>query len=98
MATADGFILTYSVIDQQSSEEINEFYKQCLRLKDCDKFPMVLVGNKCELESKRVISLTNGQRCAKKYGIPFMETQATIQRRRSLYHHVERSEKGKETN
>jgi GTPase SAR1 family protein len=37
---------------------ISSFYvgEQILRVKDCDDVPMVLVGNKCDLNDQRVIS------------------------------------------
>lgn len=46
MRTGDGFLLVYSVIDRKTFEEINDFYEQILRVKDAEKVPMVLVGNK----------------------------------------------------
>lgn len=76
MRTADGFLMVYSVIDRKTFEEINEFYEQILRVKDCDKVPMVLVGNKCDLESERVIRLDEAKLYAKQLGIPLMETSA----------------------
>ena len=38
---------------------------------------MVLVGNKCDCKSKRVISKQRGQQLASSLGIPFRETSAT---------------------
>lgn len=35
-----------------------------------------LVGNKCDLEHKRVVSYEQGKELAKQYGIPFLETSA----------------------
>lgn len=37
---------------------------------------MLLVGNKCDLEDERCISKEEGQRLAKEWNIPFMETSA----------------------
>ena len=36
----------------------------------------MLIGNKSDLEDKRVISLERGQEVAKHHGIPFVETSA----------------------
>ena len=36
----------------------------------------ILVGNKCDLVNKRVISTERGQELAEHYGIPFLETSA----------------------
>ena len=76
MRTGDGFLLVYSVIDRKTFEEINDFYEQILRVKDADKVPMVLVGNKCDLESERVISADEGKQFAKQLSIPSLETSA----------------------
>ncbi|KAL9648102.1 hypothetical protein ABK040_007468 [Willaertia magna] len=76
MRTADGFLLVYSVIDRKTFEEVNEFYEQILRVKDADKVPMVLVGNKCDLESERIISQDEAKQYSKQLGIPSIETSA----------------------
>ena len=55
MHTGEGFLLVYSIIDKNSFEEIPKFYKQILRVKDKTDFPMILVANKADLESERVV-------------------------------------------
>jgi GTPase KRas len=76
MRSASGFLMVYSVIDRKTFEEINDFLSQILRVKDADSFPMVVVGNKCDLESERVISMDDGKNYAKSLNIGFMETSA----------------------
>ena len=39
-----------------SFEEIYKFQRQILRVKDRDEFPMILVGNKADLEQQRQVS------------------------------------------
>lgn len=51
-----GFILVFSVTDVASFEEIFKFHRQILRVKDRDEFPMLMVGNKSDLEAQRVVS------------------------------------------
>ena len=60
MRTGEGFILVYSITARESFEEINQFHQQILRVKDKDNFPMVLVGNKCDLEYERQVGM-NGE-------------------------------------
>lgn len=61
MRTGEGFILVYSITARESFEEINQFHQQILRVKDKDNFPMVLIGNKCDLEYERQVGM-NGER------------------------------------
>lgn len=55
MRTGEGFLLVYSITSRQSFEEITTFQQQILRVKDKDYCPMVLVGNKCDLEGEREV-------------------------------------------
>lgn len=56
MRTGEGFLLVYAINSKQSFEEITLFQQQILRVKDKDYFPMVVVGNKCDLESEREVT------------------------------------------
>eukprot|EP01106_Pelomyxa_sp_JSP_P009800 TRINITY_DN2661_c0_g2_i1.p1 TRINITY_DN2661_c0_g2~~TRINITY_DN2661_c0_g2_i1.p1 ORF type:complete len:120 (+),score=23.53 TRINITY_DN2661_c0_g2_i1:246-605(+) len=76
MRTGQGFLCIYSVTSRSSFEEIATFREQILRVKDADKVPMVLCGNKCDLESDRQVPTTEGSELAKSYACPFMETSA----------------------
>ena len=39
-----------------------------------NNFPIVLIGNKSDLEDKRMISKEEGQELSEKYNLPFFET------------------------
>lgn len=41
-----------------------------------EKVPVILVGNKVDLESEREVSSSEGQALAEEWGCPFMETSA----------------------
>ena len=56
MRTGEGFLLVYSIASRQSFEEILTFQQQILRVKDRDYFPIIIVGNKCDLDSDRQVS------------------------------------------
>ena len=56
MRTGEGFLLVYSITSRQSFEEIVTFQQQILRVKDKHYFPIIVVGNKCDLESERQVS------------------------------------------
>ncbi len=57
MRTGEGFLLVYSITSRQSFEEILTFQQQILRVKDKDYFPIIIVGNKCDLSGEREVSL-----------------------------------------
>lgn len=79
MRTGQGFMLVYAITARESFEELIKFREQILRVKD-DGFaasvPMVLIGNKSDLETERQVSTNEGQLLAQSWGIPFLETSA----------------------
>eukprot|EP01123_Difflugia_compressa_P002301 TRINITY_DN12_c0_g1_i2.p1 TRINITY_DN12_c0_g1~~TRINITY_DN12_c0_g1_i2.p1 ORF type:complete len:194 (+),score=33.68 TRINITY_DN12_c0_g1_i2:91-672(+) len=77
MRTGQGFILTYSITSRHSFDEASSvFREQILRVKDADKVPMVLCGNKCDLENERQVTKIEAETLAKSWGSPFYETSA----------------------
>merc|ERR1712159_890627 len=53
MREGKGFLLVYSIIDESSFEEVRSLREKIMRAKDADKVPIVLVGNKCDLNDNR---------------------------------------------
>ncbi|KAH9038605.1 ras-like protein [Lactarius hengduanensis] len=49
------FLLVYSITDRDSFDSISAYHQQILRVKDTESVPIVLVGNKCDLENERRI-------------------------------------------
>jgi len=76
MRTGQGFILVYAITSRSSFDEIQQFREQIKRVKDKDKVPMVLVGNKCDLETERQVTTAEGSELAKSFGSPFYESSA----------------------
>jgi len=76
MRTGQGFMLVYAITSRSSFDEIAAFHAQILRVKDKDKVPMVLIGNKCDLEQERQVTSGEGNDLAKSFGCPFFETSA----------------------
>lgn len=76
MRTGEGFLLVYSITSRQSFEEILVFQQQILRVKDKDYFPIIVVGNKCDLESDRQVSEADGEALARSFSCKFIETSA----------------------
>ncbi|KAG2455628.1 RRAS protein, partial [Polypterus senegalus] len=62
MRAGEGFLLVFAINDVGSFNEIHKFHRQIQRVKDRDDFPMVLVGNKADLEQQRMCQGCQGQR------------------------------------
>ena len=76
MRTGQGFICTYSITSRASFDELTSKREQILRVKDENKVPMVLVGNKIDLETARTVTAREGQELARSWDCPFFETSA----------------------
>lgn len=77
MKNGQGFVLVFSITSQSTFNDLAELRDQILRVKDTDDVPMVLVGNKCDLEDERVVGRDQGQNLARQWGnITFMESSA----------------------
>jgi len=77
MKNGNGFVLVYSITSQSSLLDLSEMREQILKVKDQDNVPMVLVGNKCDLEDERVVGKDQGFSMARRFGnCGFMETSA----------------------
>ncbi|NP_001003744.1 GTPase KRas isoform 2 [Danio rerio] len=75
MRTGEGFLCVFAINNTKSFEDIHHYREQIKRVKDSEDVPMVLVGNKCDLQSHNVDS-KQAQDLARSYGIPFIETSA----------------------
>ncbi|KAL0268030.1 UNVERIFIED_CONTAM: hypothetical protein PYX00_010120 [Menopon gallinae] len=76
MKNGQGFILVYSITAQSTFNDLQDLREQILRVKDTDDVPMVLVGNKCDLEEERVVITDQGVNLAQQFNCAFMETSA----------------------
>ncbi|XP_017773733.1 PREDICTED: ras-like protein 3 [Nicrophorus vespilloides] len=76
MKNGQGFILVYSITAQSTFNDLQDLREQILRVKDTDDVPMVLVGNKCDLEDERVVGKDLGGNLARTFNCAFMETSA----------------------
>jgi len=71
-----GFVLAYSIIAQSTFNDIPDLHQLIVRVKDTDKVPMVLVGNKCDLTDQRVITTEQGDALSQKFHCRFIEASA----------------------
>ncbi|XP_043116414.1 ras-related protein Rab-13 isoform X1 [Puntigrus tetrazona] len=83
---AMGIILVYDITDEKSFENIQNWMKSIkegnqtfgnLTLKNASAgVSRMLLGNKCDIETKRKVSKEIGEKLAKEHGIRFFETSA----------------------
>ena len=57
-------------------QDIGTYREQIKRVKDAEEVPMVLVGNKCDLQQSWAVNMAQAREVARQYGVPFVETSA----------------------
>ncbi|CAN6165475.1 unnamed protein product, partial [Urochloa humidicola] len=72
---AMGILLVYDVTDESSFNNIRSWIRN-IEQHASDNVNKILVGNKVDMDSKRVVSTAQGQKLADEYGIKFFETSA----------------------
>ncbi len=63
MRTGEGFLLVYSITSRTSFDEVASLYEEILRVKDQEWFPVIIVANKCDLESARQVGKNGAFAC-----------------------------------
>ncbi|CAI9719655.1 ras-related protein Rap1 [Octopus vulgaris] len=76
MKNGQGFLLVYSITAQSTFNDLQDLREQILRVKDTNDVPMLLVGNKCDLEDERVVGKDQGTNLARQFNCGFLETSA----------------------
>jgi len=76
MTNGEGFALIYSITNAMSFTEIEKIRDGIVKAKGNASVPMVLVGNKKDLESKREVTTVKGKLAAKEWDCSFLESSA----------------------
>ena len=71
-----GFLIVYSIANYHSLRDASGLKDTILNIKHLDEVPIVLAGNKKDLEDQREASPQDGKDLAKTWGCPFFETSA----------------------
>ncbi|XP_013771704.1 ras-related protein Rap-2a-like [Limulus polyphemus] len=71
-----GFVVVYSITNHQTFQDIKNMKEQIIRVKNMDRVPVILVGNKVDIEQQREVSNMEGMSLAQLWGCPFMEASA----------------------
>ncbi len=64
------------ITSRTTFNDVEDFHDAILRVKDANSVPFMLVGNKADMEEKRVVQKSELEEKAKKLGCKFMETSA----------------------
>eukprot|EP00630_Chrysocystis_fragilis_P003728 CAMPEP_0197388546 /NCGR_PEP_ID=MMETSP1165-20131217/1137_1 /TAXON_ID=284809 /ORGANISM="Chrysocystis fragilis, Strain CCMP3189" /LENGTH=203 /DNA_ID=CAMNT_0042913893 /DNA_START=203 /DNA_END=814 /DNA_ORIENTATION=- len=72
---AQGIVLVYDITDRGTFNSVRSWMSQINDHADA-QVNRVLIGNKCDFESARQVSIEEGQRLAEEYGVNFFETSA----------------------
>jgi len=72
----DGFLLVFAINDRESFDLLKVKYQRVLKGKHGNKCPMLLVGNKQDLEKERKVSYNEAKGQADSWGIEYIETSA----------------------
>ncbi|KAF7327476.1 Rheb-like protein [Mycena kentingensis (nom. inval.)] len=78
MRTGEGFLLVYSITSRDSFEEAAAYHSQIMRVKDVDSFPVVIVGNKADLDDQRQVGEAEGHALAQHLLCQFLEASAKL--------------------
>ena len=77
MREAQGFLLVFSITSLSSLQELAELREQIVNVKNDPYVPIVLVGNKSDLEEDRMVSRSRAFAVSQAWGnVPYYETSA----------------------
>jgi len=77
MKTGQGFLLVYTITTMTSYEAAGKLRTQILRIKeDHQDIPIMLVGNKLDLEEERAVTTEQGKSLSIRFGCGFTEASA----------------------
>jgi len=71
---ADGFLLVYSTVRDSTLQGATSMHKGIIEKRE--KTPLVLVGNRVDLEQYSQVSSSEGEELARKFSCPFFEASA----------------------
>ena len=72
----EGFLLVFAINDSESFELLKGKHERVLKGKHGVKCPIVLVGNKQDLENERKVTHAEAKQLADSWGVEYIETSA----------------------
>ncbi|KAM9960311.1 hypothetical protein ACTFIW_009440 [Dictyostelium discoideum] len=74
--SCEGFVLVYSITSRSSFDQVQFFREQIIRVLDRDDVPIMMIGNKSDLDDERQVTYQEGKDLAHCLGMSFMEVSA----------------------
>ncbi len=76
MKTGQGFMLVFSITSRTSLSELVNLREEIIRIKDDESVPIVIVGNKADLEDQRQVERAKAFSISQLWGAPYYEASA----------------------
>uniref|UniRef100_A0A6B2LE93 Uncharacterized protein n=1 Tax=Arcella intermedia TaxID=1963864 RepID=A0A6B2LE93_9EUKA len=76
MRTSQSFIILFSIDSRTSFDSLRDYRETIMRVRDQEKFPVVLCGNKSDLEGDRLVTDWEAEELARSWGCPYVKTSA----------------------
>ncbi|SPO03859.1 probable novel protein of ras superfamily KREV-1 [Cephalotrichum gorgonifer] len=80
MKTGQGFLLVFSITSGSSLGELAQLRDEIIRIKDDENVPIVIVGNKADLEDQRAVPRARAFSISQQWGAPYYEASARTRR------------------
>ena len=72
---SNGVLMVYDITDRKSFIDVNQWIASIKEHSGLTT-PIIILANKCDMESTRQVTKTEGELLAKKYNLPFFEVSA----------------------
>ena len=72
---SDGCFIVYDITNEISFDNIEKWY-ELIQNETGKDIPVIIIGNKCDLENERKVPIEKGKEKAKNLNCPFFETSA----------------------
>eukprot|EP01080_Neovahlkampfia_damariscottae_P011163 gene11163-3984_t len=76
LRTGQAFVIAFDITDRKSFEKVEYYQEELLKSVDSDEFPLVLVGNKIDVEEKRNVNFEEAKELSMRLKCPYIETSA----------------------
>lgn len=73
---SNGIFLFFDITNRKTFDDLYKWIDRIKECRDISQHPIIINGNKVDLEDKRVVSTEEAKKFADDYGLPYFETSA----------------------